>query len=188
MELFRKPYVEPAAEEPRLSFSEKEERMKILKIGKSILTVFLLLILLVNIVTMVQIVVLGQEMPMLFGYGKAVVATGSMEPAISPGDMIIFRGQDDYEVGDIVIFEDENFVTHRIIERTENGFITKGDANNVDDGEILTEQMTGKIVLIIPKVGYAADFLKSPLGILVIVIGLLALIELPNLVRRKSKR
>lgn len=163
--------------------------MKIfLKICRIIVMVILLLLILINGLTIVQSVVLGRNMPMIFGYGKAVVATGSMEPAIKAGDMIIFHEQADYEVGDIVVFEAENFVTHRIIDTTENGFITQGDANNVDDGEILREQMVGKVVLTIPKVGYAVDFLKSPLGILILIVGLLALIEVPNLVGNKSKR
>ena len=159
----------------------------VLKVCRYIVMIFLILLILINVIFIMQSIISGREMPLIFGYGKAVVVTGSMEPAIEPGDMIIFREQEDYEVGDVVVFEAENFVTHRIIEATENGFITQGDANNVDDGEVLREQMIGKVVLIIPKAGHVVDFFKSPFGILVLVIGLLALIELPNLFKRKSK-
>jgi len=160
----------------------------IFKIVRYFIVTLLVLLILINAIFIIQRLVSGQEMPLAFGYGKAVVATGSMEPTIEPGDMIVFHEQENYEVGDIVVFEAENFVTHRIIETTENGFITQGDANNTDDGEILRELVIGKVVFIIPKVGYAVDFLKSPFGILVMVIGLLVLIEVPNLISRKSKR
>jgi len=160
----------------------------IFKIVRYFVVTLLVLLILINAMFIIQSLVSDQEMPLVFGYGKAVVATGSMEPAIEPGDMIIFHEQENYEVGDIVVFEAENFVTHRIVETTENGFITQGDANNTNDGEILREQMIGKVVFTVPKVGYAVDFLKSPFGILVLVIGLLALIEVPNLIGRKSKR
>jgi len=160
----------------------------VFKIVRFLVVTLLVLFILINAIFIIRGLTSGQEMPMVFGYGKAVVATGSMEPAIAPGDMIIFHEQENYKVGDIVVFEAENFVTHRIIETTENGFITQGDANNTDDGEILREQMIGKVVLIVPKVGYAVDFVKSPFGILVLVLGLLALIEVPNLISRKSKR
>jgi len=157
------------------------------KIGRYILMVILFFILLLNIVNMVQ-VISGNEMPMLLGYGKAVVITGSMEPVIEPGDMVIFREQTTYVNDDIVLFKANSYITHRIVETTENGFITQGDANNTIDDEILKEQIVGKVVLIIPKVGYVADFLKSPFGIFVLVIGLLAMIELPNLFRKISRR
>jgi len=158
------------------------------KIVRYFVITLLALLILINAVFIIQSLVSGQEMPLVFGYGKAVVATGSMEPAIEPGDMIIFHEQENYEVGDIVVFEAENFVTHRIVETTEDGFITQGDANNTNDGEILREQMIGKVVFIVPKVGYVVDFLKSPFGILILAIGLLALIEVPNLISRKSRR
>jgi len=160
----------------------------VLRIGRYFVVTLLVLFILINVILIIRSAVSGKEMPLIFGYGKAVVATGSMEPVIEPGDMIIFHEQGNYEAGDIVVFEAENFVTHRIIETTENGFITQGDANNKDDGEIHGEQIIGKVVYIVPKVGYIVDFIKSPFGMLVLVIGLLVLIELPGLLWKKSKR
>lgn len=161
---------------------------KIVKAGRFFVIVVLLLLILVNAIMIVQHTVLGQGMPLIFGYGKAVVVTGSMEPAITAGDMVIIKEQDNYEVGDIVLYKANSYIVHRIVDLTEDGFITQGDANNVDDGEILHGQIVAKVVLVIPKIGFVADFLKSPLGILVIVIGLLALIELSNLVDKMRRR
>lgn len=132
--------------------------------------------------------IMGQEMPMLFGYGKAVVVTGSMEPEIMPNDMVVFHAQDEYEAGDIVIYQSNSFITHRVVEVTENGYITQGDANNVADEEITAGQVVGKVILIIPKVGYITEFLSEPFGILVLMIGFVALLELPRLFGKRSKR
>ena len=71
---------------------------------------------------------------MLFGYGNAIIVSGSMEPAISVDDMIVFRKQREYSVGDIVLYNDGFVnVTHRIVEINGDQVITKGDANNAAD-------------------------------------------------------
>lgn len=160
---------------------------RFLKICKIIIVLLLCVLLAIGIFNIVQIAG-GQEMPMLFGYGKAVVVTGSMEPEIMPNDMVVFRAQDEYEVGDIVIYKANSYITHRVIEVTENGYITQGDANNVTDEEIAAGQVIGKVALIIPRIGNAVEFLKSPFGILILVIGLFLAIELPALVKKMKRR
>ena len=58
----------------------------------------------------------GNQLPMPFGYGAAVVLSGSMEPEFSKGDLIVVNETDTYEVNDIVVFQDGNsLVVHRII-------------------------------------------------------------------------
>lgn len=163
--------------------------MKIIKkMGRYLFILLLSLLILLNGIVIVQSTLNRQEFPLLFGYGKAVVVTGSMEPVIKPGDMVIVREQDAYEINDIVLYKANSYITHRIIEKTDNGFITQGDANNVDDGEIQREQLVGKIVLIIPKIGHVSGFLKTPAGILVLVIGLLIMIELPKIRKKPLKQ
>jgi len=158
------------------------------KTGRYLVFLLLVFLLLLNGITIVQSALFGQEFPMLFGYGKAVVVTGSMEPAIRPGDMVIVREQDVYDIGDIVLYKANSYITHRIVGKTEDGYITQGDANNTDDGEIQREQLVGKIILTIPKIGHVFSFLKTPLGILVLVTVLLILIEFPKLGKKSSKQ
>lgn len=161
---------------------------KIVKLCKTLIIALLAVALAANIINIVQVVLLGQELPMLFGVSRAIVVTGSMEPAILAGDMVIIHAQDDYEIGDIVIYKANSYITHRIVERTENGYITKGDANNAVDGEIQNSQVAGKIVLVIPKAGTIASFLKSPFGMLILIVGLFFMIELPILAEAIRKR
>ena len=57
---------------------------------------------------------------------------------------------------------------HRIVEIGEGSgapvFITRGDSNNTNDNPVLAEQVEGKIVLVIPEVGWPAIQVKNLLG------------------------
>ena len=58
----------------------------------------------------------GNKLPMPFGYGAAVVLSGSMEPEFSKGDLIIVKETDDFDLNDIVVFESGNsLVVHRVV-------------------------------------------------------------------------
>ena len=108
----------------------------------------------------------GQALPMIFGKGAAVVMSGSMEPNI-PLDALIFVDEsNDYQVGDIVVIEKpgHSLVVHRIITIDGDDIITKGDANNVADEPIKLSDIKGEVFFYIPYVGYAINFLKTPLG------------------------
>ena len=77
------------------------------------------------------------------------VKTGSMEDNIHVNDYIMIYKKNDYEIGDIVTFKKDNYlITHRIIKKENNKFITKGDANNTIDDAINLEQIVGKVIII----------------------------------------
>ena len=148
-----------------------------LKIFKFILAGVLAIALLFNLINIFKKVILKEQLPTVFGYGSAVIVTGSMEPAIMPGDMVIIRKQSDYAPGDVVTYQgNHHSVTHRILEQTPGGYITGGDANNTDDGEIAGSRMIGKVVKVIPIAGNVILFLQSPPGMLILIAGLLVMI------------
>lgn len=98
----------------------------------------------------------------LLPIAPVVVATGSMEPAISVGDIVLVCETDpeQLETGDIIQYQKDSYsVIHRIVECHEKeeevtGFITKGDYNNApDNDEVLPEQVEGRVILIIPDIG-----------------------------------
>ena len=90
-----------------------------------------------------------------FGVTILKVSSNSMMPTFEKGDYILIKKQKEYNVGDIITYEVEEqetkyLVTHRIIEKNENGYITKGDANNTnDEGTIYENVIRGKLFLII---------------------------------------
>lgn len=146
------------------------------------LTVSALLVLFV--VSMAAGVVLGQ--PVLLGY----VETGSMSPTMEPGDGFVAVPSvlvGSIEPGDVVVFEAEEIdggglTTHRVVGETEDGFLTRGDANVVtdqDSGEppVRREQVVGKAlqvgdqVVVVPKIGLLIAPVQALVGSLAAAVG-----------------
>lgn len=99
----------------------------------------------------------------VFGTSILKVATGSMEPSIHEGDYILVKATDvsELEEGDIICFYSNDSAiygmpnTHRIVRLLDDGsFITRGDANNIDD------PVTVKADMIIGKYGGKIRFLR----------------------------
>ena len=75
------------------------------------------------------------------------VETGSMENGIHAGDYILIYTKKDYKIGEIVTYKKEGYhVTHRIIKKNGKKFITKGDANNIEDEAIELKSIVGKVI------------------------------------------
>ena len=118
-----------------------------------------------------------------------VVLSGSMEPAIKVGSVVVIRPAEDYKIGDVITFgkdtRDAIPTTHRINEmRAQAGEIfyqTKGDANEDPDvREIKKDEIIGKVAFSIPYLGFVIDFAKKPIGFLLLVIipaGIIAIDE-----------
>ena len=131
----------------------------------------------------------------LFGVGYAVVVSESMVPKFHVNDMIVYSRQDtqEYKVGDIIVFTREEagekiLITHRIIGITESGFITKGDANEVQDPkEAAFSDVVGKVRFSIPYLGVVTSFLRTPLGIALMALAAGLLFLLRGLVERHRK-
>lgn len=122
------------------------------------------------VVTAVYGRVAGNAMPMPFGIGAAVVLSGSMEPELSVGDLLIVARRGDYQVGDVIVFQNgRSAVTHRIVSARGDTFITQGDANNTQDPPITGDQIKGAVVLAIPKVGNVFIWIKTPAGTLTVL-------------------
>ena len=149
----------------------------IIKVLRGLLTAVLCIVLLVNIWMLVQQTVLKKEAPEVLGYSQYIVTSGSMEPSMSPGDLILVKSQETYTLGDVVTFRD----THRIMGSVSGQFITQGDANNTEDSDLLSpERILGKLCLVLPGAGGVLLFLRSPLGILLLLVIGALLIKLPD--------
>ena len=131
------------------------------------------LLLLYNIYTLVARYAFGEGIPTLFGYGFAVVETGSMEPEIAAGDFVVLHAEEEYAVGDVITFYDSErgeYVTHRIVLVSEGGYTTKGDANNWQDSfTVPQDAVVGKVTAVLHGFGSFIAFVQTPLGILVII-------------------
>ncbi|MDR2973855.1 MAG: signal peptidase I [Propionibacteriaceae bacterium] len=142
------------------------------------------------VVVLLAAAVLLVVVPKVLGGMSLTVLTGSMEPTINPGDVVVTKGIDtaqakDLRVGDIIVFlpfpDDPTLVTHRIVSvgATPKGtvFTTKGDNNSVeDDWEVNDYKVRGKVVYWLPKVGYLRQWAGQStewiiLGVAVALIG-----------------
>lgn len=109
----------------------------------------------------------------VFPVYPSVIATGSMEPMIKPGDVILVDKATSIEEiyslkeGDVIQFSrDSILISHRIVgigeEKGVKVFFTKGDNNSsVDFAPVRPEQVKGKIIKVIPKIGWPTLLIKS---------------------------
>lgn len=113
--------------------------------------------------------------PHLVGYRTSTMLTGSMEPGISPGDVVVTapRPTADVQVGDVITYhipiEDQRVETHRVTQVVHNddGTVavrTKGDANaNVDPWTAtLKGETVWEVQAVVPKVGNVIRVLRWP--------------------------
>ena len=123
------------------------------------------------------------------------VYTGSMEPAIPVGSVVVIKPVDpeSLEEGDIVCFELSGpSITHRIINITSEGFVTKGDANEDPDTWIVKkENVIGKAIFTIPYLGYLVHFVRTPLGFILLIVlpaSLIIIMEIRNIMKELDKK
>lgn len=142
------------------------------------------------------VVMLVSVFPIPGNYQFMVVQSGSMEPTIKIGSVVLVKPASAYQIGDIITFKGgfrnargENLpVTHRIVEmRVDSGvplYTMKGDANDsVDTREIGKGQIIGKVLFDIPYVGYAVEAARTPYGFLSLIIIPAALIGYDQVAR-----
>ncbi len=109
-----------------------------------------------------------------------------MEPALSPGTLIVTQPQRRYYPGEVVTFrqlkteqlafkQDQITVTHRVVasnkEKNSLSYITKGDANRYSDRVAVNhDQVYGKAILAFPIIGFLLLWPHSQLGFYFVVL------------------
>ena len=113
----------------------------------------------------------GNQLPMPFGFGVSVVMSPSMEPVLHTNDLIFVTAQESYDVGDIIVYQEgEMLVIHRIVSIDGDTVITKGDANNISDDPILMEDIKAELSFRIPFIGVIFKYLKTVPGTLLVLV------------------
>lgn len=128
--------------------------------------------------------------PRLVGGQSFAVLSDSMHGAIDTGDEVVVLPHDaaDIERGQIVAFDDPNdsgrLFQHRVLSVVSHGealrVTTKGDANNVSETwQVPRDGEVGRVVAVVPQLGYLLDRVANPLGTrLLVVVPALALMLL----------
>ena len=136
----------------------------------------------------------------LVGFRALTVLSGSMEPAIDTGDLVIgsWIAPAEARVGDVVTFREpgaHRLITHRVRSvRVVNGrvrVITRGDANNTSERwSVPTDGRISRVEYRVPKAGYVKAWLGSRygrLGLITIPAFLLGILELVRIWRPRRR-
>ena len=164
----------------------KKKRKIVSRVLGTIWKIFLIAV--VTLVLIILVRALVYKKYDVFGYRFYLIMSGSMEPTIYVSDAVITKEQDTYVEGDIIAFNYGGAPTvHRIVKvYTENDskmYQTKGDNNNTEDkGLQKHEDVYGKVMYRIPKIGDAILFIQR--NIIIILILIIGVAIIVSLVRR----
>lgn len=150
--------------------------------------------------SMIVALVLAAAVPVVFGGRTFTVMSGSMEPNVATGDLVMTLpiGPERAASGDVITFQDpahkERLLTHRVASSTPDGddyrFVTKGDANTgVERWAVPADGRIGRVVARMPKLGYALALTQSPalrLALITAPVLLLCGFALAGIWRRKE--
>ncbi len=170
---------------------------KVLGVLGIVFCIILIPILIINVTLIIKSYTNQDEVPKIGGYCPLIILTGSMEPVISSGDLIVAHQIEpqDVKVGDIIAFFDPDgngtsVLTHRVTEVIKDGdelsFRTKGDANNVEDRlAVKADKLIGIYETKFSGMGHVAMFMQTPAGLVICVIVPLVLLVGWDIIRRR---
>lgn len=142
------------------------------------------------LVSILMVIVAFFMTVIVFDTNPYVVVSGSMEPNVPVGSICLVNCQDrEPDVGDIIAYRaGDTIITHRVVEETDQGYVTKGDANNAaDPGVVKQKQIFGVCSLVIPKVGYVVMFLRTLKGIVLTITGVICFGLIGKLIENRKE-
>ncbi len=157
---------------------------RVWNILKKIIDIFSWVIIGVMIITIIFSIIahINGTIPSAFGYTICRISSGSMEPELQVGDVILGKTVSDpstLKVGDIVTYKgrgelEDMFITHQVIVAPtfDDGVLmlqTKGTANNIPDSPIEAESVVSVMLCEVEFLNYFYSFFLSPWGLLTVV-------------------
>lgn len=156
---------------------KRKQKVETAKKAISIIAYILIISLLIyNISLIAQAIKNPNKTPSFLGVKTYTIVSGSMEPTIQIGDIVIVKevAEDELKEGDVISFrQGQSVITHRIVEIKENEktYITKGDSNNVEDSiQVDFNSVEGKQIWRIPFLGRISQLLQGKITIIVIAL------------------
>lgn len=170
----------------------KDSRNHILTIIIYILYMIIVPFIIYDVIFIIKTILNPNKTPDIMGIKTFSIVSESMQPTINVNDIVIVKDSNDYHIEDIITFTiDNETITHRIInaETDENGeyvYTTKGDNNDVADvNKIKINQIEGKYIFKIPKIGKIFNILKNKFIFETIIIVLLIILYIE---RKKTNK
>lgn len=179
---------------------QKKSKWRTLKKG---IRVFFTVLLVLSLCLLLYLLVgsKSKQLPFLRDYHIYTVISGSMEPNVPVGSVVVVKEQppQTLQEGDVISFYSNDpmmagqIVSHRIqtvLNQDILMFITKGDANPAQDpAAALGENVIGRVVYCVPYLGYLLSFLSTRKGIFLVAIlpcAVILILEVIGLIRNIS--
>ena len=144
---------------------------KVINFILNVLLGIITVVIIIGAYYMYQVKIQKKDYANLFGYSLFEVATGSMKPTIQIGDVVIVKITKDVNENDIIVYIDgDDIITHRLVEKSENNIVTRGDANNSEDKPIQENMIIGQVIKIVPQLGTWQNILSSPEVLALIIV------------------
>ena len=175
---------------------------KIKKIFSILIYIILIPIIIYNIMLIIQAAKNPNETPSVAGIKTFVIISGSMEPELKIGDIVIIQKceKSDLKEGDIISYRSgQSIITHRInkiIQKNDSiQYETKGDNNNISDRTYVKfDDIEGKLVQKVSNVGNIVLLLKNKVVIIIVLLIFYILyihninVEEKRLLRKEKRR
>ena len=178
----------------KISNKINHEKM-VKKIFKYIILNILIILFIINLILSFE------ENTHILGIYMFNIVSESMEPTLEINDVVLVQKcqPTELKIGDIITFKQEDrIISHRILDIDKKGetikFETKGDNNKIPDPDkVNAEQIYGKVVFKIKKVGKAISYIQNIRGfinvaILAVIIYILVSLRDKQKNTRKTKR
>lgn len=178
----------------KISNKINHEKM-VKKIFKYIILNILIILFIINLILSFE------ENTHILGIYMFNIVSESMEPTLEINDVVLVQKcqPTELKIGDIITFKQEDrIISHRILDIDKKGetikFKTKGDNNKIPDPDkVNAEQIYGKVVFKIKKVGKAISYIQNIRGfinvaILAVIIYILVSLRDKQKNTRKTKR
>ena len=133
----------------------------------------------IGFIAVIATLLIVSVFPVTGNYKLMTVQSGSMEPAIKMGSIVMVKPMEDYKIGDVISFTNpkkrQEPISHRIVDleviEGKPFYITKGDANEESDiRRVAKDEVMGKVLFNVPFLGYAVDFAQKPIGFALIIL------------------
>lgn len=159
---------------------KKNKVFRIINLIKNIICWTLIVVLVFTLVLFFTSRINGST-PSVFGYSIFRVSSGSMEPELMVGDIILDKAvenPEDLKVGDVITFKSNDYgdmlVTHKVIkapyEENEKLMLqTKGIANDLADKPISVDNVKGIMICKVDYLDTVYNIFLSPLGLLILI-------------------
>ena len=154
---------------------------KIKAIAKIVASIFLSLLVILCVYTFVMTDILKKDYVNVLGYSYFVVGSGSMSDAIEVNDVVFVKITKDVKKDEIITFidDDKNLITHRLVNKNGDKYITKGDVNNSEDDPISKKDIVGKVNLVV-----SPSFILKSLAVFIILFIFLALVNFDKVIKK----